>query len=75
MWDHAACDAVCALPLLRVRSALIHAAPEVLLGQQYDGKVADVWSCGVMLYVMLYGHYPAEDTREMVLQNIQIPER
>ena len=55
--------------------AFWHAAPEVLLGQEYDGKKADVWSCGVMLYVMLYGQYPAEDTREMVLQDIQIPNR
>ncbi|CAI0554163.1 unnamed protein product [Linum tenue] len=36
----------------------------LLLRQEYDGKIADVWSCGVTLYVMLFGGYPFEDPEE-----------
>ncbi|GAX83181.1 hypothetical protein CEUSTIGMA_g10607.t1 [Chlamydomonas eustigma] len=42
-------------------TSALFAAPEVMkcaFGGQFDGKMADLWSCGIVLYIMLYGRHP-----------------
>lgn len=35
-----------------------YAAPEVIMGQPYDGRAIDAWSLGVLLYALLEGRLP-----------------
>ena len=48
-----------------------YASPEVIMGQPYSGERVDVWSLGVLLYVMVTGRLPfSGSTQEELYANI-----
>lgn len=51
-------------------------APEVLSSRQaYDGKKADVWSTGIMLYAMLFCRYPFDSAEDSSLGSAERGQR
>lgn len=44
-----------------------YVAPEILAKRGYDGAKVDVWSCGVVLFVLSAGYLPFNDPNLMVM--------
>ncbi|CAL6013652.1 Kinase [Hexamita inflata] len=47
-----------------------YVAPEVLKRRDYDGQKADVWSTGILLFLMLLRRYPFDAASHELLQEV-----
>jgi serine/threonine protein kinase len=57
-----------------------YVAPEVISGHSYEGRAVDMWSCGVIIYVLMTNYFPwrggnhAQISRQILSGDFQIPD-
>jgi 5'-AMP-activated protein kinase catalytic alpha subunit len=39
-------------------------SPEIVQKRDYYGDKSDVWACGILFYVMVFGHFPFKSSFE-----------
>ncbi|XP_026885042.2 SNF related kinase b [Electrophorus electricus] len=44
--------------------SLAYSAPEILLAEEYDAPAVDIWSLGVILYMLVCGHPPFQEATD-----------
>jgi len=49
-----------------------YAAPEILKGTKYAPKAYDMWSCGVILFIIVCGSMPFDDTNIRKMVKVQL---
>ncbi|CAO2608043.1 Sperm motility kinase [Lemmus lemmus] len=63
--------------LKKVCGSLLYMAPEILASKPYDGLAVDMWSLGVLLYVLVTGQFPYKATTfrgmHRLITNTQYP--
>lgn len=57
-----------------------YAAPEIWMGAPYVGPMVDVWALGIILYSLVYGHFPYETnvdlytlSKKVVTEEVALP--
>lgn len=46
------------------RGTMTYMAPEIKEGKQYDGRQVDVFSCGVILFIIVQGIFPFKEAKK-----------
>lgn len=63
--DFGLCHATNSKILLKTPcGSLFYAPPEVIMNEEYDGKLSDIWSLGVVLFTMVTGSLPWKETNQ-----------